>query len=185
MRVRCDCGAFQAELTHFPAHSAGRLVCYCSDCQRYLEKLGRPDLFDAYGGTEIIPVYPSEIRIIKGQEQLVCNQLSPDGLFRWSTRCCNSPIGNIQAKFPWFGILHSVYLAADPECLERLGPVRSRIYGRNAQGAPPFPISRKMGLEDMFKVLPFIARGVLGGKYKGSPFFRTDNVSPIARPRLL
>ncbi len=92
MHARCDCGAFEAELTHFPAHSPGRLMCYCDDCQRFLEKLGRPELLDAYGGTEVVPVYPCEIHIIRGREQLVCNQLSPKGLFRWSSRCCNSPL---------------------------------------------------------------------------------------------
>jgi hypothetical protein len=185
MQVRCDCGAFQAELTDFPNHTPGRLMCYCSDCQRYLEKLGRQDLLDAYGGTEVIPVYPSEIRIIQGQEQLVCNQLSPDGIFRLSTRCCNSPVGNIRAKFPWFGILRNAYLAADPECLERLGPVRSRIYGRDAKGAPPFHISPKIGFKEMLTVLPFLVRGAFGGKSKNSPFFKADNVSPIVPPRLL
>ncbi len=185
MQVSCDCGAFQAELTHFPAHSPGRLMCYCSDCQRYLKKLGRQDLLDAYGGTEIIPVYPNEFRIIQGQEQLVCNQLRPEGLFRWSTRCCNSPVGNIRAKFPWLGILHSAYSAADPKSLERLGPVRSRIYGRDAKGAPPFHIADKIGFKDMLTVLPFLARGALGGKYKNSPFFTVDNASPIIPPRLL
>ena len=90
MRIQCDCGGFQAELTHFPAHSPGRLMCYCADCQRFLEKIERKDLLDAYGGTEVVPVYPSEIRILQGEDLLVCNRLSPQGLFRWSTRCCNS-----------------------------------------------------------------------------------------------
>lgn len=185
MRISCDCGAFQAELTHFPAHSPGRLMCYCNDCQRYLEKLGRPELLDAYGGTEIIPVYPSEMRIIQGQEQLVCNQFSPKGLFRWSTRCCNSPVGNIRPKFPWFGILHSAYRAVDPGCLERLGPVRSRVFGRYASGEPPFPISNGLGFRDLLTVLPFLLRGKLGGKARNSPFLASDQISPIVPPRLL
>lgn len=185
MRIQCDCGAFQAELTHFPSHSPGRLMCYCADCQSFLEKIDRKDLLDAYGGTEVIPVYPNEIRILKGEDQLVCNRLSPQGLFRWSTCCCNSPVGNAQPKFPWFGILHNAYRAADPECLSRLGPVRSRIYGRDAKGEPPFPISRKLGFKDMLTVLPFLAKGFLGRKHKHSPFFNSDNVTPIVTPRLL
>lgn len=185
MRISCDCGAFQAELTRFPDHTPGRLMCYCKDCQKFLEKLGRQDLLDAYGGTEIIPVYPSEIRIIQGQDQLVCNRLSPNGLFRWSTRCCNSPIGNTKAKLPWFGILHNAYRAADPAALDRLGPVRSRIYGRDAKGSPPFPIANKIGFKDTLTVLPFLARGMIGRKYKPSPFFADDHVSPIVPPRLL
>ena len=185
MRIQCDCGGFQAELTHFPAHSPGRLMCYCADCQRFLEKIERKDLLDAYGGTEVVPVYPSEIRILQGEDLLVCNRLSPQGLFRWSTRCCNSPVGNGQPKFPWVGIFHSACRAADPGCLDRLGPVRSRIYGRDAKGAPPFPISRKIGFKDVLTVLPFVAKGFLTGKHRHSPFFQADNVTPIMPPRLL
>ncbi|MBM1813589.1 DUF6151 family protein [Pseudosulfitobacter pseudonitzschiae] len=185
MYISCDCGAFKAELTHFPAHTPGRLMCYCSDCQLYLKKLGRAELLDAFGGTEIIPVYPSEIRVTKGEEHLVCNRLSPEGLFRWSTGCCNSPVGNIQAKFPWFGILHNAYRAGDdPECLERLGSVRSRIYGRDAIGEPPFDISGKLGLKDALKVMPFLIRGFVGGKQKPSPFFK-EGWEPTVQPRLL
>ncbi|MFV0277258.1 MAG: DUF6151 family protein [Parahaliea sp.] len=183
MHIQCDCGAFQVELTHFPAHSPGRLMCYCDDCQRYLEKLGRQELLDTWGGTEVIPVYPSEMRIVQGREHLVCNQLSPRGLFRWSTRCCNSPVGNTRAKFPWFGIPHNAYRAADPDCLERLGPVRSRIFGRYATAEPPFPVSDGLGFRDALTVLPFLARGMIGGKYKNSPFLAADNVSPIVEPR--
>lgn len=185
MRISCDCKAFQAELTHFPTHSPGRLMCYCGDCQRFLEKLGREDLLDPYGGTEIVPVYPSEIRILQGQEHLLCNQLGPKGLFRWSTQCCNAPVGNSRARFPWFGILHSAYRAADPDCLERLGPVRSRIFGRDARGAPPFAISDRIGFRDALTVLPFVLRGKIGGKHKRSPFFKADGISPIVAPRLL
>lgn len=185
MRIQCDCGAFQAELTHFPAHSPGRLMCYCADCQRFLERLGREDLLDPHGGTEIVPAYPSEIRILRGKDLLVCNQLAPEGLLRWSTGCCNSPVGNTRAGFPWFGILHSAYRAADPECLGRLGPVRSRIYGRDAKGEPPFPISGRLGVKDMLSVLPFVIRGFIGGKQRHSPFFEPDNVTPIVPPRPL
>lgn len=185
MYISCDCGAFEAELTHFPAHTVGRLICYCSDCQMYLKKLGREELLDEFGGTEIIPVYPSEVRITKGKEYLVCNQLSPEGLFRWSTRCCNSPVGNIRPKFPWLGIPHNAYRAGqDPECLERLGPVRSRIYGRDATGEPPFEISEKLGLKDALTVIPFVIRGFVGGKHKRSPFFK-EGWAPIVQPRSL
>lgn len=185
MRIQCDCGAFQAELTSFPAHSPGRLICYCADCQHFLEKIGREDLLDAYGGTEVVPVYPSEIRILEGEECLVCNRLTPKGLFRWSTRCCNSPICNVRPRFPWVGIFHSVYRAADPECLDSVGPVRSRIYGRDAKVQPPFPISERIGVRDMLIVLPFVAKGFISGKHNHSPFFEADNVTPIVPPRLL
>ncbi|WBU59167.1 DUF6151 family protein [Paracoccus albus] len=185
MQIQCDCGAFKANLTNFPANSPGRLMCYCDDCQHYLEKIDREDLLDAYGGTEVIPVYPSEISIAQGREQLVCNQLSRKGLYRWSTRCCNSPIGNIKVGFPWLGIFHSAVRAANPDYAEKLGPVKSRISGRYAKGEPPFKIASKIGFKDMLTVLPFVVKGKLTGKHKNSPLFEADNSTPIVPPRQL
>lgn len=185
MQVRCDCGTFQAELTHVPAHSPGRLVCHCRDCQSFLRKLGREDLLDPCGGTEVIPVYPGEIRIIAGREQLICNRITANGPFRWSTRCCNSPVGNAAAKFPWFGVFHNLFRASGPDVLDRLGPVRARIYGRDARGTPPGPTSAKIGFRQALTVLPFVVKGFIGSKYRGSPFFEADHVTPIVPPRML
>ena len=185
MEISCDCRAFRAELTHFPANSPGRLVCYCRDCQHYLDRLDRADLLDPNGGTEVIPVYPGEVRILAGKDQLICNRVTPKGPFRWSTRCCNSPIANTQAKLPWCGIFRSAYLASDPDCLEGLGPVRARIYGRDAKGEPPAPVSDKIGFREMLAVLPFVMKGKVGRKYRNSPFFQADEVTPIIAPRML
>ena len=35
---------------------------------------------------------------------------------------------------------------------------------------PPFPISRKIGFKDMLTVRPFLAKGLIGGKHRYSPF---------------
>jgi hypothetical protein len=59
MKIQCECGAFSATLNAFPKATPGRLVCYCDDCQSYLHHLGRADLLDANGGTEVIPAYPA------------------------------------------------------------------------------------------------------------------------------
>ena len=185
MRIQCDCGSFQADLTGFPRNSPGRLACYCNDCQAYLEKLGRKDLLDAYGGTEVIPVYPSEFVIASGKEHLRCNRLSRKGLNRWSATCCNSPIANTKANFPWVGILHNAYRAADPQALDRLGPVRSRIMGKYAKGKPPFEIAERINFKAMMSVLPFLLKGKLFGKSKPNPFFKEDGTTPISEPKLL
>lgn len=183
--IRCDCGRFKAELTHFPQHSPGRLVCYCDDCQRYLRALGREDLLDDYGGTEIIPVYPNEVRFVSGREVLQCNRLAETGLARWSTTCCNSPIANTKAGFPWVGIIHSAYTVEDPTVLQRLGAIRSRIMGKYKRGEPPFAVSEKMRLKDILTVAPFLLKGLLMKKTKGSPFFKGDGVTPISEPVIL
>ncbi len=180
--ISCDCGSFKATLTSFPANSPGRLVCYCRDCQEFLQKIDRADRLDEFGGTEIVPVYPAEISFLQGGEHLQCHQLSKAGLFRWTARCCNSPIANTRAGFPWAGLFHSTYTTADTEYLDNLGPVRSRIFGRDASKSAPFRISQKISFKDMLVVLPFILKGKLLGKHKNSPFFEDDDSTPICSP---
>lgn len=185
MKIQCDCGAFKADLTAFPKNTPGRLACYCKDCQTFLHRLGRAELLDAYGGSEIIPVYPSEFTIISGEDKLRCNRLTQDGLYRWSTTCCNSPVANTKPNFPWIGILHSAYTASDPDSLTGLGPIRSRIFGRDATGDPPFKISQKLDLKAALAVLPFLLKGKLFGKSRNHPFFGPDGKTPIKEPEHL
>jgi len=183
--IRCDCGEFKAILTAFPKNTPGRLACYCSDCQDFLLKINRLDRLDEFGGTEIVPVYPSEITFSQGKEQLQCNRLTEDGLLRWRTSCCNSPIANTRAGFPWIGLFHSAYTATDPESLTRLGNIKSRIFGRDAKKGAPFKISNKVSISDMFIVIPFIIKGKLFKKNKDSPFFESDGTTPICVPHVL
>lgn len=185
MKIQCDCGAFSAELNHFPQNSPGRVACYCDDCQRYLEKIKRSELLDTYGGTEIIPVYPADFKILSGKEKLKCNRLTPNGIDRWSTNCCQTPIANTKGKFPWVGINHKAYQNGDGPSLESLGEIKSRIFGKYKKGEPPFKVSEKMKLADAFVVLPFILKGFIGKKTKGSPFYQGDGVTPAIKPSLL
>jgi hypothetical protein len=184
--IQCECGKFQAELTDFPKNSPGRLACYCDDCQTYLHYLGRADLLDSAGGTEVIPVYPAEFNILKGKEVLQCLRLSPNGLNRWYTTCCKTPIGNSRPKFPWVGLIHRVYNVKDPSFLEKtFGPVRSRIQGRFAKGTPPKGTSQKLTFKDFLAVFPFLLKGAVLGKSKNSPLFHRDGVTPIVTPKIL
>jgi hypothetical protein len=183
MQIRCECGTFRAALTGFPANTPGRLVCYCDDCQTYLHWLERADLLDAAGGTEVIPVYPSEFKIVAGREVLKSMRLSPDGLLRWYCSGCKTPIANTRPKFPWVGVVHRAYSVDDPGLLERvLGPVRSRINGRFARGVPPAGTSPGMRLKDMAVVFPFLFKGAVLGRAKHSPFFEEDAVTPAVSP---
>jgi len=185
MQIACDCGQFKAELMAFPKNSPGRLMCYCDDCQQYLHKLERTDLLDDYGGTEVIPVYPADIKFLQGAEKLQCNRLAKRGNNRWSTTCCNSPIANTPAGIPWAGLFHQTYTRTDANFLEKLGTVRSRINGKYAREGVPFTISPKIGFTAMLTVMPFIIKGKLLKKHLNSPFFEADNRTPIHPPRVL
>ncbi len=185
MHISCDCGGFKAELTAFPKNTPGRLACYCKDCQAFANRLGRSDVLDEYGGTEVVPAYPSELRILQGKESLKCYRLTPKGLYRWTADCCNSPLINTRPGFPWLGILHTAYKNSDPQSLEGFGEIRCRIFGRDAVGDPPFKISEKLGLKALLTVLPFVIKGKLFKKSEGLELFESDGRTPISEPELL
>jgi hypothetical protein len=186
MDISCECGKFQARLKAFPKDTPGRLVCYCDDCQAYMRHLKREDLLDANGGTEVVPVYPADIQIIQGAECLTCTQLAPGGTLRFSTTCCNTPIGNTRAGTPWAGLMRRVYTVKDAGALDRaLGPVRSRIMGKFAKGTPPAGTPAKFNLKALMTVMPFMLKGKLLGKARPSPFFAPGSVTLVAPPRVL
>ena len=131
MQIQCECGNFRAELTNFPKSTPGRLVCYCDDCQSYLHYLKRADLLDVHGGTEVIPNYPADVKIVAGKELVKCTRVKPDGMFRFSTTCCNTPIANTQPGRPWAGFHRRMFSKAVEDSL---GPVKSSISGQVRQG---------------------------------------------------
>ena len=77
---------------------------------------------------------PSRVTIEQGQDQLRCLRLSPKGLLRWHTACCNTPVANQLAKprLPFVGI--PLAFVAEPEAI---GPPKHRIMARFAHGSPP------------------------------------------------
>ena len=186
IEIQCECGQFHAKLKAFPNNTPGRLVCYCDDCQSYLHHLKRTDLLDANGGTEVIPAYPADVEILSGREYLTCTRLSPNGIFRFSTLCCNTPIANTRPKMPWAGFLRCVYTNGEASQLDQiLGPVRSRIMGRYAKGIPPAGTPKKFNLKAFITVMPFMLKGKLFKKSKPSPFFAEDGATPIVTPHIL
>jgi len=184
MEIQCECGKFRAELTQFPRNTPGRLICYCDDCQTYLHYLKRGDLLDKNGGSEIIPAYPADVNILAGREFVKCTRLSPNGMFRFSTSCCNTPIANTDPKRAWAGFLRRMYTSKDPNKLdEALGPVKSSIMGKYAKGQPPPGTPQTFDFKGMVTVVPFILKGIVLGKAKRSPFF--ENGEAIVAPKVL
>lgn len=186
VQINCECGKFKAEISSFPKETPGRCVCYCDDCQTYLHYIGRSEFLDANGGTEIIPVYPADFKILQGHDKLMCVRLGPKGLYRWSTSCCKTPVGNVMPKFPWVGTIGNVYNTQDPSYLEKnLGKIKSRIFGKFAYGTLPEGISQKTRFKDLVTIFPFLLKGFLKGKGKKSPFFKEDGMTAIVEPYVL
>ena len=184
--VRCECGKFQAEVTDVRASTGGRAVCYCDDCQSFLHHIGRAELLDKNGGTEVIPTFPSSIKITAGREQLRCTRLSPRGLYRFSTACCKTPVANLTLGAPWAGLSPHLYNFGEAGFVERnFGPIKSRIMAKFAYGDIPKEASPKMGLRDIAFVAPFLLKGFLLGKKSPSPFFEADGKTPIVTPEVI
>lgn len=184
MEIQCECGNFRAELTQFPKNTPGRLICYCDDCQAFASYLKRTDLLDTNGGTEIIPAYPADIKILAGKDVIQCVRLHSKGMYRFFARCCNTPIANTDPDRPWAGINRRMYTSKDPGRLDReLGPVKASIMGKYAKGTPPAGTPATFNLKGMVTVLPFIIIGKLLGKAKHSPFF--ENSEAVVQPKIL
>lgn len=182
MIVECTCGEVQGSIENFPKHTPGRLVCYCNDCQKFLEKINRTDLLDECGGTEIIPVYPKDFKFIKGKDKLKCLRLTPKGLFRWYTSCCNTPFGNMTPGFPWIGLLNVVF--KNTNITQELGKVRSRVCGKYATKTPPKGTPTNMNLGSVFAVGPYLLKGFILKKSIPSDFFEEDGKTPIVVPTI-
>ena len=179
MEIQCDCGSFRASLIK-PRHTPGAGLLLRRCC--FLRKINRPDLLDPYGGTEVIPAIRAR-PFWTGAARLPT--VERDRPVSVDLRLLQRADSNTRPGFPWFGVFHSAYRAADPDNLTRLGPIRSRIMGKFATGSPPFKIAHNIGPRDVLVVLPFVLKGWITGKHRHSPFFQEDGRTPIAPPALL
>jgi len=175
MKIECECGKVKAELTNFPKETPGRFICYCDDCQSFLHYLNRADLLDKNGGTEIIPIYPADFKIIEGKDLLKCTRLGPRGMFRYSTTCCNTPVANTDAKRPWVGTHRRMFTSKDSQKLDGIfKKVRSGIMGKFGHGTLPPEAANTFDFKAFRSVMPFMLKGMIFGRSRPSAFFDGD-----------
>ncbi len=67
--LRCRCGAVRGVASE--PTKLNRVVCYCDDCQAFARFLGRDDLLDALGGSDICQMALARLRITEGREHLL------------------------------------------------------------------------------------------------------------------
>src|SRR5215475_2713397 len=106
--LRCRCGRLRG-IAHEVGPSTGlRFVCYCEDCQAFAHFLERTDVLDPAGGTDIFQMPPGRVRLTAGTDALRSLRLSDEGVLRWYSECCRTPIANSAgARFPLIAIIHS------------------------------------------------------------------------------
>lgn len=183
VKLKCSCGSVKGTLSNATPEGGNRIVCCCDDCQQFATYLSRgDDVLDQFGGTEIFQVSQSQIRIHQGAQHLRALRLTQNGLTRWYTDCCKSPVANtVNAKLPFAGVVHSFILTKGKKD-KLLGPVTAYVQTRHAIGTPDYPHSAKkfpvsLLLKTAMKILKWKSRGM----EKPTVFF-DDEGEPTVKP---
>lgn len=182
--LQCHCGSVKGLVKNAAADSGNRIVCCCSDCQEFARYLKRgDDVLDQFGGTEIYQTSQAQVSIQQGAEQLRSVKMTPKGLIRWYTHCCNTPIGNtMNASMPFVGLIHSFINPKNTD--KQLGPVRAYVQCQYALGEPDYPHSAKKFPPGItFRIMRKMLVWKLRGMNKPSVFFNEDG-KPVYKPAL-
>ena len=174
IEMRCRCGEVRARVTDASARTVNRVVCYCGDCQAFAQQLGRADLLDAQGGSDIVQLAPASLTFVQGQRRIVGLRLTPKGLFRWYANCCNTPLGNtLTPKIPFVGIIAQAFDNGPRRADDVFGPPVGAILGKHAIGVPPAG-STGLNLSLMLRAIACVLGWRLRGKAWPHPFFTTS-----------
>jgi hypothetical protein len=173
-KFSCGCGKVSGHVTDASPQAVNRVVCYCDDCQAFLHHLGRADLLDAHGGTDIVQVAPACVAFDRGAEHIVGVRLTPKGIYRWYAACCNTPLGNtLSPAIPFVGIIAQAFEDAG----RSFGAPIGAIMGKFAVGTPP-PGSTRLNLPLLARALRTILGWRLRGKAWPHPFFDRESRNP-------
>lgn len=185
LEYRCTCGAVKGIASGLIPGLASHLVCLCDDCQSFAAYLGRDDLLDAAGGTDVFQSTPSQLSISSGHEQLACVRLGPNGMLRWYASCCMTPLGNClpQTQAAYVGV-PVIALHASLGLEKVLGPVKYRVNARYARPGVAEVGHQKAPFAVIFKTLLFLLKGWLRRQYQPSPFVSSQGI-PLVAPTTL
>ncbi len=179
VELRCRCGEVRARITDASPRTVNRIVCYCDDCQAFAHQLGRADLLDAQGGSDIVQLAPATFTFLQGQHRIVGLRLTPKGLFRWYASCCNTPVGNtVTPAIPFVGILAPAFDHATQRADDVFGRPTGALLGKYAIGEPPAGSTGP----NLSVILGAVAK-VLGWRLRGKawphPFFVNGKREPV------
>jgi hypothetical protein len=183
--LACRCGTVRAVAHGVTPEIGNHCVCYCDDCQAFPKALGRPDVLDANGGTDIFQLSPARVEFTHGVDRVACLRLTDKGLVRWYASCCNTPIGNtlLTPAIPFVGVIRSFV----PEAATgTLGPIRARVFREFATGdTAAIPPDNQSRWTMLLRLIGLMISWRLRGDHKRSPFFHVVTRAPIVTPRVL
>jgi len=171
VELSCRCGSVRGRVTDATPRTVNRVVCYCDDCQAFAHHLGRADLLDAHGGSDIVQVAPASITFERGAERIVGLRLGPKGLYRWYASCCKTPVGNtVSPAIPFVGIIAHAFegTSGGPDAI--FGPPIGAIYGKYAVGTAPEG-STSLNLSLYARAIRMVLGWRLRGRAWPNPFF--------------
>ena len=184
--LRCACGKLRGTALGVSPRTGTRVVCYCGDCQAFARFLGRTDIMDASGGTDIFQMPPTRLRITEGADALRCMRLSEKGLFRWYCGECKTPVGNTMPGVPFVGVITTFmdHTGGGRARDEALGKPIAHIQTKSALGAVP-----ERGIASLVRfgarVVTLLAKWWVTGAGSPSPFFEEKTRAPRAEVRVL
>lgn len=185
VQVSCRCGEVVGLVTNASPQKVNRVVCYCDDCQAFAHQLGRADLLNAQGGSDIVQVAPASLTFIKGQDRIAGLRLSPKGLFRWHTTCCNTPVGNtLGPAIPFVGLTAQTFEGGMRTADAVFGPPIGAILGKYAIGKAPAG-STGINLTVLLRAITRVLGWRLRGRAWPHPFFQLKTREPIYPLRVL
>lgn len=177
-KFSCRCGKVAGDLADASPASVNHALCYCADCQAFAHHLGRADLLDQRGGSDIVQVAPARLALRQGQEQIRGVRLTPKGLFRWYADCCKTPLGNtVGPAIPLVGLPAAVFETRGQAPERLFGKPSGAVFGEHAIGGPP-PGSKGVSLRRMLPAVLRILRWKVTGKAWPNPFFDRASGKP-------
>lgn len=166
-------------VTNASPQTVNRVVCYCDDCQAFAHQIGRADLLNAQGGSDIVQVAPASLSFVKGQDRIAGVRLTPKGLFRYHTTCCSTPVGNtLSPAIPFVGILAQAFDTEQQRADQVFGTPAGAIFGKCAIGEPPAG-STGLNLPLMLRAIAKVLGWRFTGRSRPHPFFRPNSREPI------
>lgn len=176
LRFSCGCGRITGQLTPKAVQTGTHLVCFCKDCRAAEIYLGRPD--PAPDPVDILQTSPEGVSFETGKDLLGLFRFSPNGLMRWYSTCCGTPMFNTlpRSGVPFVGVLAEI--VEDPE---RLGKVRGRSFLPQANGTTKHEGSGAM----IWGLATRILASRLSGSWKDTPFYDIESGKPVVTPKVL
>jgi len=177
IEIRCRCGEVRGIVANPSPQSVNRVTCYCDDCQAFAHRLGRADLLNPQGGSDIVQVAPTALTFTRGLDRIVGLRLKPNGLYRWYAKCCNTPVGNtLTPAVPFVGLMAQTF--DSPNLDSVIGAPTGALLGKFAIGEPPKG-STGLNLSVLLRAVARVLGWRLSRKTWPHPFFSSETRAPV------